>query len=197
MTPNRLGLVAAVVLAALLVGWGLFTALPRWYGTRQQAVAAAEAAAPGDRAERKIKARLFYVSDDGRSLVAVERDVTYAEDMARQARAIVEAQLVPADPPLVSAIPPGTILRAVFIAGTDAYVDLSGDLVTGHPGGSMYEQLTVDTIVSALTANLPKISSVQLLVDGKELDTLAGHVSLSRPLVPNDAIRQPSAESTP
>ena len=42
--------------------------------------------------------------------------------------------------------------------------------------------LTVYTIVDALTANLPAITSVQLLVDGKQIETLAGHVDLSRPL---------------
>ena len=35
------------------------------------------------------------------------------------------------------------------------------------------------------TLNLPAISSVQLLVDGRELDTLAGHVDLRRPLMKN------------
>jgi hypothetical protein len=33
--------------------------------------------------------------------------------------------------------------------------------------------------------NLPAVSTVQVLVDGKEVDTLAGHVDLRRPLVKN------------
>ena len=42
--------------------------------------------------------------------------------------------------------------------------------------------LTIYTIVHALTFNLPAVTAVQLLVDGKEVDTLAGHVDLRRPL---------------
>ena len=49
-------------------------------------------------------------------------------------------------------------------------------------GGSLDEILTVYTIVKALTENLPAVNRVQILVDGREVDTLAGHVDLRRPL---------------
>ena len=41
------------------------------------------------------------------------------------------------------------------------------------------------TIVNALTDNLPAITAVQILIDGHEVDTLAGHVDLRRPLRKN------------
>ncbi|HPW21762.1 MAG TPA: GerMN domain-containing protein, partial [Vicinamibacterales bacterium] len=56
------------------------------------------------------------------------------------------------------------------------------------PGGSQHELLTVYAIVDTLTANLPAITSVQILVDGREVDSLAGHVDLRRPL-PNTRLR--------
>ena len=37
-----------------------------------------------------------------------------------------------------------------------------------------------------MTANLPAVTRVQVLVDGKEVDTLAGHVDLRQPLARND-----------
>ena len=57
-------------------------------------------------------------------------------------------------------------------------------------GGSLIElrgdeALAVFTLVNALTVNLPDITAVQILIDGKEVDTLAGHVDLRRPLVQN------------
>jgi hypothetical protein len=39
--------------------------------------------------------------------------------------------------------------------------------------------------VNALTENLPAVTAVQLLVDGKEVDTLTGHVDLRTPLAKN------------
>jgi spore germination protein GerM len=135
---------------------------------------------------RKIKARLFYVADDGARLASVERDVAYGEGADQQAREIIAAQIAPVVEPLVSAIPPGTTLRAVFITKNgDAFVDLSREARTAHPGGSVNELLTVYTIVNALTVNLPAVTAVQVLVDGKEVDTLSGHVDLRRPLAKN------------
>jgi hypothetical protein len=135
---------------------------------------------------RKIKARLFYVSEDGTRLTGVEREVVYGEGPAAQAQLIINAQLAPVAAPLVSAVPPGTTLRALYLnAKGEAYVDLSRDVVTAHTGGSRNELLTIYTIVNALTSNLPAVTSVQVLVDGKEVDTLAGHVDLRRPLAKN------------
>ena len=37
-------------------------------------------------------------------------------------------------------------------------------------------------VVNAVTANLSSINAVQILVNGQEVDTLAGHVDLQRPL---------------
>jgi spore germination protein GerM len=158
-----------------------------------RAMPAAAAAAPGPAAAtapapqgRKIKAQLFYVSDDGMRLVGVERDVPYAEAAVDQAREILNAQVAPVAAPLVSAVPPGTAVRALFLTeGGQAYVDLSRDVATAHPGGSLNEMLTIYTIVHALTFNMPAVTAVQLLVDGKEVDTLAGHVDLRRPLAKN------------
>ena len=186
MTFRRtLGIIVLTALAATLA-WLLFVDLPRWYGPQPRAtVAAAPPARPAATGGRKIKARLFYVADDGSTLVGVEQDVAYAEGTVAQAKAIIDAQLAFPDEPLVSAVPPGTTLRAIFIAGGEAFVDVTGELRRGHPGGSLNEMLTVYTLVDALTVNLPALSAVQLLVDGKEIETLAGHVDLRRPLTQN------------
>jgi spore germination protein GerM len=116
------------------------------------------------------------------ALVPLAREVNFGATPAEQARAIIEAQLAAA-PPQVSAIPAGVTLRDVFITERgDAFVDLSEDVSARHPGGSLDEIFSVYTIVNALTVNLPAIARVQILVDGKEVDTLAGHVDLRHPL---------------
>ena len=67
----------------------------------------------------------------------------------------------------------------------DAFVDLSAEARTRHTGGALDELFTIYAIVNAVTVNLPAISRVQILVDGKEVDTLAGHVDLRHPLEKN------------
>jgi spore germination protein GerM len=179
----RRAAIAALVVFGLAAAWLLFVAMPRWYGARDaQPQAGAPAAGTPPATVRRITATLFYVSDDGMSLVQVQREVPFSATPAQQARAIIEAQLAPVAPQ-VSAIPAGAKLRDVFITERgDAFVDLSGDVSARHPGGSLNEIFTVYSIVNALTVNLPAVTRVQILVDGKEVDTLAGHVDLRHPL---------------
>ena len=187
MTSSRRLIAVGGVLVALLLWLVLFVWLPRWYtrpGT--PAVATRPVPATPEPSVRKIKARLYYVSDDGQRLTAVEREVPFAERPSDQAREIVTAQLAAAEAPLVSAIPAGTTLRALFLtADGQAFVDLSPEVSSAHPGGSRNELLTIYTIVHALALNMPAITAVQLLVEGKEVETLAGHIDVRRPLTRN------------
>ena len=188
MTVRRVLAGSALILVTGVLAWLLFRGLPRWYApgtTRAAAATPVTAPAPPG---RKIKGHLYYVNEEGTRLTAVERDIAYGETTVQQAREIVSAQLAPVADPLVSAIPPGTKLRALFVSEKgDAYVDLSPEVAAAHPGGTLNELLTIYTIVDVLTTNLPAVTAVQVLVDGKEVDTLAGHVELRRPLAKNEA----------
>ena len=194
MTRDRViavSVVVAIVAFAITVG---VTVGLRQRAAGRQATAATTATPPPATPEpgRKIKARLYYVSMDGTKLTAVEREVAYGDGPAAQAQEIVNAQLAPVVAPLVSAIPPGTTLRALYLnAKGEAYVDLSKEAASSHTGGSQDELLTIYTVVNALTANLPAVTSVQLLVDGKEVDTLAGHIDLRKPLEKNLDLIEP------
>jgi len=138
-------------------------------------------AAAGSADTRRIQATLFYVSDIGTDLVTVVREVPYGASPSEQARLILEAQLQTPEGQ-ASAIPAGTKLRGLFLGGKgEAYVDLSAE-ARGATGGTLDEALAVYAIVNALTTNLPDVTAVQILVDGKEVDTLAGHVDLREPL---------------
>ncbi len=190
MSGTRALLITAGLVATIALGWLLFIGLPMWFGPRPSISPAPVSPASATAAVedgRKIKAHLFYVSEDGTRLTSVEREVPYADPTVAQARRIIESQLAPVEPPLVSAIPAGTALRGVFLTDEgSAFVDLTHEVATGHGGGSLNELLTIYTIVQALTTNLPAVTSVQVLVDGNEVDTLAGHVDLKRPLLRAD-----------
>jgi germination protein M len=195
---------------ALLIGWAWFGGLPRWSskappptsragvapapsGAAGTATAGTAAAAPATTEDtRKIRATLFYVADNGVQLTAVDREVGYADETSEQARLLLEALLKPVQEPMASAIPEGVTLKAVLLSEKgEAFVDFSPELASKHSGGSLDELLTVYAIVDTLTVNLPAIARVQILIDGKEVDTLAGHIDLRRPLVKNLAWTRP------
>ena len=126
---------------------------------------------------------LFYVSEDGRALVEREHDMPLDSDTLARARFIAEQQLAEPPVPLMSPFPAGTRLRAIYLTdGGTAFVDLSPEVTQAHPGGSLDELFTVYALVNALTMNLPEILAVQILIEGQEVNTLAGHVDLRRPL---------------
>jgi germination protein M len=194
MNRYRVLTAAAIAVVAIGLGWLLMTTLSRFLRTQappdpidapaQQADSAPASAVP------RVKATLYFASADGLSLVPVEQEIPLAQGTVAQARAVIEAQLA-ATPPdsLASTIPQGTTLRGVYVsARNEAFVDLDATVRTKHPGGSMNELFTVYTIVNAITTNLPDVQQVQLLIDGREVDTLAGHVDLRRPLRKNEQL---------
>lgn len=190
MTRRRLavGLGAAVLILGL--GWAMFAALGRRLAEPTPDAEPAAAPAPAAAAGPKIAATLYFVSEDGMSLVGVPHEVPLGDSPVSQARALVEAQIATEpEAPLARAIPAGVTVRGVFLSGTDdAYVDLDGSILKGLGGGSTTELLAVYSLVSVLTTNLSPVARVQILVDGREVDTLTGHVDLREPLRKNDTL---------
>ena len=192
------------VMTAVLIGVAAFVVVPRWLAPATVEVPREDGAASGE-ATGRIRASLFYVAEDGLHLTAVDADVPYGASPSDQARALVEAQIQPAPAPLAQAVAEGTKVRQIFVTedGT-AFVDLSKEAVTNHRGGSLDELFAVYAIVNAITVNLPAIKGVQILIDGQEVDTLAGHVDLRHPLTKNlrwatatDATQPPSTSAPP
>ena len=189
MTRRSWLLIAASVIVLALLAWSVSRLLERIIDP--PALTTGSAAAPAAVETAHIRATLFYGSSDGLALVPVSREVPLATDVAAQGREVVLAQLGAAPRPYVSVIPPGTKLRAFYISNRgDAFVDLSAEAATAHPGGSFTELLTVQAIVQAVTTNLPSARRVQILIDGKEVDTLAGHVDLRRPLTADASVNR-------
>lgn len=175
--------VAAGIGVLALLAWAVSAGLQRLASDAAPVQpAAAEPAAPPPGVPR-ITATLFYGSEDGQALVPVHLEVALAEGVVPQGREILTAQLQGAPAPLVSVIPEGTTLRAFYVTDRgDAFVDLSPGIAAQHGGGSSAELLTVHAVVNAVLANLPTLRRVQILVEGREVDTLAGHVDIRRPL---------------
>jgi hypothetical protein len=181
MTRTRYLQIGAGVAAVALTAWVASRVLERMVSP-QPAESTSPSAAATSASVPHIIATLFYATADGQALAAVKREVPLAEGVRAQGREILESQLEPAPAPYRSAIPAGTMLRAFYITDRgDAFVDLSPEISTAHPGGSTTELLTVYAIVNAVTVNLSSVKRVQILIGGKEADTLAGHVDLRRP----------------
>jgi hypothetical protein len=203
-TPQQWLAAAVVAISAVLFAIALMTGLNRLLSTpapdenASAPAAPATPAAPEAPAVPRIKATLYFASADGLHLVGSETEVPLAEGTVAQARSIIEAQLAAQAPPqLAATIPSGAKLRGIFVSERhEAFVDFDPSIRTAHPGGSLQELMTVYTIVNALTTNLPDLQEVQILIGGQEVDTLAGHVDLRRPLRKNEGLIQSNEQPT-
>ncbi len=191
MTRRRLLVGAVVAAVAVGLGWALFAALGRQLASPTlDAEPPAPVTEPAPTVGPRISALIYFVAEDGVSLVGVPHDVPLGQTPVAQARALVEAQLASEPPePLARAVPKDVAVRGIFLPGRDdAYVDLDGAFVKGLPGGSHNELLAAYAIVSVLTTNLSPVTRVQILIDGREVETLAGHVDLREPLRKNEGL---------
>jgi hypothetical protein len=60
-----------------------------------------------------------------------------------------------------------------------AVVNLNAEFADSHRSGIEVERLTVFSMVLTLKVQLPQLTRVRFLVDGKSRDTLAGHIDLA------------------
>ena len=75
---------------------------------------------------------------------------------------------------------PGADVRNVYFVNPGlVVVDVNAALADGQTSGILPEELMVTSFVQTLSSNSPEISRVKFLVDGKERETLAGHVDFS------------------
>jgi len=135
---------------------------------------------------KKSAAHLYFADRDNYYLMSEQRVVSHSGDPVDYARSIVEDLIKGPQILLVRTIATDTELKAIYIIPDGVcYVDLSQAVGKDHPGGCNSELLTIYSVVNSLILNVPEINRVKLLIDGKEVQTLAGHIDLEFPLEAN------------
>jgi spore germination protein GerM len=129
---------------------------------------------------------LFFVARDDHSFREEHREIesvaTATEDAKRTVTELIKG---PQSGNVAPTVPHEAKLLNLFIdsSGT-AYVDFNQGLRDGLPGGAQEELYAVFSIVNTLTSNFAQIKRVQILVEGAEIPTLAGHVDTRMALPP-------------
>ncbi len=131
---------------------------------------------------------LYFADKDSETLLTETRLVAVGKDFAEQVQQVIRAFLEGPRGDGVSTIAEGTRLLGAFYDTETAtvYLDLSSELVAGHPGGSSAEYYTVAAIVRTVSENFPEVQAVQILVEGLQVGTIAGHIDAYRPFLVRD-----------
>jgi hypothetical protein len=131
---------------------------------------------------RRVK--LFFPSRTREGMLEPEdRDIHSSDQVMDEAKQIVAELIRGSQEGKEAVLPVETKLRGLFLCNEAlAVVDLTREVSVFHPGGLIQEVSSVYAIVDSLTLNILSIQKVQILIDGVETETLAGHVDISHPI---------------
>ncbi len=143
--------------------------------------------------KEKKEVVLYFSSPEGEYLVGEKRKILKKKELREEARELLSELIKGPSGGLIPTLPPRTKCLNVLVNEKGlAKVNFNQSLIKDHPGGSSAEILTAYSIVHSLTQNYPEIKKVQILVNGRPIETLSGHLSLKNPLSPNpNLIRKP------
>lgn len=123
-----------------------------------------------------------FVSEDGRSLTPrlyrLRRDMSADE----RDRIILDQLFSGPQGSERRIIPEGTNVRAFYRYGTTAYLDLTEQALEAGNTSARDERLTIYSMINSLVLNNPDINAVQILIEGKPIESLWGWLDCSSPL---------------
>ncbi len=127
---------------------------------------------------------LFLLDSTEMVLVPIKTERRLHRELTKRLSQVVTALIQETPPDFRNTIPRGTELNEVYIDSQQtAYLDFSSHLTDGHIGGTTAEFLTVTAILRTVFDAFPdEVKQIQILINGKEIETIAGHLNLSQPL---------------
>ena len=126
-----------------------------------------------------ISVKVYFGTHDAKFVMAETHKLK--NDALLMKRAMETLVAGPKSPELVAVLPKATQVRSVSVIDKTAYVDFSREIAKRGFAGSATEILAVGAIVNTLT-EFPEVEKVQILVEGKRVSTLFGHLDVYDPL---------------
>ena len=139
----------------------------------------------------------LYVADDAQAILhAQPAQIPLPGGRQQRAEELLRALLrIYRQPGAAHALSPAADVRSIYLVAPGmAVIDLNAAFADQHRSGILDEQLTVNSLVETLAVNVPGVSRVRILVDGKTRETLAGHADLTDFLDVN-AVMQSGSEA--
>ena len=180
MIPRHL-LIGVAALLVLVVSMGIYLRhMRRRAGEFQYAAADAFPVAPP--ASGPTETVTLYVADDAAGVLrARSAQIPLPGGRQQRAEELLRALLrIYQQPDSAHPLAPAADIRSIYLVDPGAAViDLNAAFADQHRSGILSEQLTVNSLVETLAANVPGVSRVNILVEGKTRETLAGHADLT------------------
>ncbi len=170
----------------LLAGMGyLYTYQPEEEFSEDQIIEEISRTSPGSSEISPISYQeitLFVMDPQTGSLGRTIREIPERQELVDKISQTIEYLIHPDTDTRNGAFPEETTLISVFVTDSGiVYLNLNRHVQDRHVGGLSAELVTVTSLVNTLLVNFQEIKQVQILVEGAEIETLAGHVDCRKP----------------
>lgn len=136
----------------------------------------------------KKKVSIFYIEGSSGALSPESREIYETKGSASQAKQALALLLAgPEDRDrLLPVFPEEAKLVGLFLSDEgQVYLDFSSEIT--RPTGVTEELRGLAALALTLSRNFPEIEHMSILIEGKQLSVLRGHLSIDYPLVTKDA----------
>jgi hypothetical protein len=136
--------------------------------------------------KERMVANLYFSDQQERFLKAEKRHIFKENDAASQVQEIVKALLEGSNTGLVNTFPSGIEVKNVKVDDTQtAFVDFSKNIFNVYEGSSASEMATIYSLTNTITQNVPAIAKVIIMVNGREIKSIKGHISTAKAFLPD------------
>jgi hypothetical protein len=178
MIPRSL-LIGVAVLLVLVVSMGIYLRQMRRQAEEFESLAVLPVTPPASGPTETVT---LYVADDAAGMLrARTAQIPLPGGRQQRAEELLRTLLrIYQQPGAAHPLAPSADIRSIYLVDPGAAViDLNAAFADQHRSGILSEQLTVNSLVETLAVNVPGIQRVNILVEGKTRETLAGHADLT------------------
>lgn len=128
-----------------------------------------------------MQVTVYYPDQAGMALIPVKREIKFTDESQKYIEAVNCLLNAPNEEELTKIFPKDAKIKSIKLDGNTAVIDLDSGITKNFVGGSTGEEFLINSVVDTLT-EFDEVKQVRFLIDGKEVETLAGHMDLSEPI---------------
>jgi hypothetical protein len=149
-----------------------------------------------ERSRERLQVILYFSDTNERFLLPEKRYIPKDKTQEGQAKEIIKALVDGSKTGLVNTFPlKADVISVKIESDQTARINFGQNLAANHPGGSASEMATIYSLTNTLITNIPEIKKVRILIEGKERESLKGHIDIRDPFTFNKEFIAPVSQS--
>ena len=133
------------------------------------------------RQKKTLQVKIYYPDDAGMSLIPVSRQILIEKDADKYFAVCKLLTENPKEKNLTKIFPAHAKINGATFKRDTVFVNFDGSVTEHFVGGSTGEEMLINSFVNSLT-EFPEVKQVKFLINGRDVETLSGHMDLSVPI---------------